>query len=262
MLRGDQAHPGRVGGGRAEAREAARLGGQAEGRHGVHALYTPQGRHDGRPPGLRRLGGDQPLQLELGGLLVPDVLYVMVHRGLGRGLPDLYLGDPGPPGGRPRAAPAPQGVPLVEDITPPEQELREPLAGALDVVAGVVEGAGQVPCRLDLGVGHGDDHDVVGGEQPGEEGGVAPVVLDPLVGGGALHLGHGAHHAVHAEGAQLAAQGEPRGAALVDGPRRLEGQHPLGYRARLGAEPPLDHLAGVEVERGGGDGPGVHVEPY
>lgn len=130
----------------------------------------------------------------------------------------------------------------------PEQELGHALPGALQVVAGVLERAGEVPGGLGAVVGHPHLDDVAAGEEPGQPLGVAPVVLAAPVGRGPVHLGDGAHGAVDAEGAQGAARVEAGRAALVHRLGRLEPQDPLGDRRRVVAEPGPDHLAGHGVE--------------
>lgn len=87
-----------------------------------------------------------------------------------------------------------------------------------------------------------------------------PVVLAPLLGRRLLHPRDGAHDAVGARRARLAAQGEARRAALVDRLGALEARDPLRDLAGVGAEPPLGHLAGERVEGACRDGARVCVE--
>ena len=79
-------------------------------------------------------------------------------------------------------------------------------------------------------------------------------------GGGALHLGDGAHRAVEAEGAQGATEVEAGDAGLVDRLGRLEGERPLGDRGRVVAERRALDLPGHGVQGAGLDAAGVDVE--
>nr|WP_072499837.1 AAA family ATPase [Olsenella phocaeensis] len=105
----------------------------------------------------------------------------------------------------------------------------------------------------------GLDH-VADGERAGEEGGVAPVGLHPVP-GRPEHLRDGPDDARHVGGLELPLQVEAGGAALVDAPGRL--RQPLApprHRAGVVAERRPEHLARLDHERGGADGPCMHVK--
>ena len=102
--------------------------------------------------------------------------------------------------------------------------------------------------------------DVARGEQPRQEGGVAPVVLAPPLGRRLLHPRHRADDAVDAQRPERAAQGEAGRPALVDRLGLLEPLDPGGDLAGVGPERPLGHLPGEGVECARGDRPGVYVE--
>lgn len=86
----------------------------------------------------------------------------------------------------------------------PQEELREALLRRRDLVAGV--GRARERSREALQSSSGARLvDLVHGEPLGEELGVPPVGLHPLVAGGPRHLRHGADRAVDPECAQLAA---------------------------------------------------------
>lgn len=155
---------------------------------------------------------------------------------------------------------APVGGPLVEDEPVPQQELQQPLPGALQVLARVLERARQVAAGLALLVGHVHLHHVPGGEQPRQELRVAPVGLPPAVDGRLLHPGDRAHGAVQPERPQRAAEVEPRHAGLVDRPGRVERERPLGDGGWVVGERRVRRLPGHRVEGAGCDGPGVYVE--
>ena len=141
----------------------------------------------------------------------------------------------------------------------PEEELGHALLCAMQVLARVLERAGEVAGGLGALVGHPHLDGVAAGEEPGQPLGVAPVVLAAPVGRGPVHLAD-VDGAVDAEGAQGAAQVEAGRAALVHRLGRLEPQRPLGDRRRVVAEPGPGHLAGHGVEGACGDGPCVDVE--
>ena len=115
----------------------------------------------------------------------------------------------------------------------PEQELREPLLGRADVVAGIGEGAGQVAGRLAALIGHVDIGHIADGELLREELRVEPVGLALPVCRGLDHLGDGPDDAVDAEGPELAAEVEARDLRLVDRFQGFERQDPLGHRRRV-----------------------------
>ena len=261
VLRRHEAAPARERAGRAEPGEAARLGGEQHGGLGVDALDERERLDHGSPAvraGERR---DLRLQVALVALGAAGARHVVHERVALRPLEPDGLHPP-PVGARPGAAPPAEGVPLVPDEAQPDQEHVEPLAGALQVGPGVVEGAHEVAGRLGLLVRHPDLDDVVRGEHARYEERVGGVVLPAAVGRGALHLGDGRHGAVDAEGAQLAAEVEAGGAALVARPGLLEAPYPGGDLAGVRAERALDHLPGEGVERRRGNRAGVYVQTY
>ncbi len=221
VLRGREPAPR---GERRRAREpggVAHLAGEQERGGDVDALHAPErvhGRLPLRPPGGL---GDPPRQRVARLLAAPHAVAVVLVGGGVVGLDELDR--VGPPPVRPRpVAPPPAGRRrLVEDVAVPQQELRHPLLGALQVAARVGQRAGEVAGRLGALVGHPDLDDVARREQAGEELGVAAVGLAAAVGGRALHLRDGPDGAVEAEGAQGAAEVEAGHAGLVDRLRRL-----------------------------------------
>ena len=178
-------------------------------------------------------------------------------------VPEVDAAHPRPEIPGPAVAPLAGGVLLVVDESVPEQELRQPLLGAHGVIARVGQGPRQIPRALALGIGHVHLGDHSQRQLHGEELRVAPVGLAAPVGGGLVHLGHGADDAVDAHGAELAAEVEARHARLVDAFGGL-GQRgdPRGDLAGLVAERFPGRLARLRDERAGLNRPGVDVEPY
>lgn len=116
---------------------------------------------------------------------------------------------------------------------------------------------------LALGIGHVHLGDHAQRELHREELRVAPVGLAAPVGGGLVHLGHGADDAVDAHRVQLAAEVEARRARLVDAFGGLgQRRGPGGDLSRLVPEGFPDGPARFRGERAGLHRPGVHVEPY
>lgn len=143
----------------------------------------------------------------------------------------------------------------------PEQELREQVPRAHQVVAAVLARPRQVACGLHRLGGHGHLDDVAHGEHARQEGGVAPVGLHPVA-RGPEHLGDGADHAWDACLVELPLQVEARGAGLVDASCGLgHALGPFGDLARVIREGLLDYLPGLRDECRSGDGARVYVEP-
>ena len=231
--------------------------------HDVDALQAPQGVDPLPPPRLGRLFGHQPLQAPLVLPGLPDRVDVegecVIVRLLGKG-DRLY---PGPVGASPVALSSAGRVDLVEDQPVAQQELGEPLLLALQVLAGVVQGAHQVAGGLALVVGHPHLHDVAHRQHPGQELRVVAVVLPAPVGGGLYHLGDRADDAVDAEGGQPLLQVEPGHARLVDASGRgVDGPDPVGHGAGVVAEGCGFDLPGHGVERDRLDRARVHVQAY
>ena len=141
---------------------------------------------------------------------------------------EAYGIDPCPMGGGPIALPLPGGSGFVEDQAMPEQELRQSLLAALQVLARVVQRAHQVARRLALVVGNPHLDDVSHGEHPGEELRVVAVVLPLAVGRGLDHLRDRADDAVDAQRCEPLLQVEPGDAGLVDCPGRLDRKDRVG----------------------------------
>ncbi len=168
-------------------------------------LHAPR-RVDGRlPPGglgqLPDLGLQPPLLL--GGRL--DSAHVMLQDRGRSGLSHRHPLDSCSVRRRPDAqGPALRG-PVGVAASVSQEELREALLRRRDLVAGV--GRARERSREALQSSSGARLvDLVHGEPLGEELGVPPVGLHPLVGGGPRHLRHGADRAVNSECAQLAAE--------------------------------------------------------
>ena len=179
-----------------EPGELAGLEDQVCGARHVDALQAPDGVDPALPPGLGRLGLDQPLEAGLVLHRLPDGVDVVREHVVVRLLGKRYRPDPGPVGGGPVALPAAGRGGLAERVSVPEEELRQPLLAALQVLAGVVEGAGQVAGRLAPVVGNPHLHDVAHRQHAGQELRVVAVVLPLAVGRGLDHLGHRADDAV------------------------------------------------------------------
>ena len=246
----------------AEPRGVARLAGEQERGGDVDALHAPQ-RVDGSastpggPPTPRPSLASVVARL----LAAPHAVAVVLVGGRVVGLGELDRVGPPPVGARPAAPCLRAGRRrLVEDVPVAQQELRHPLLGPLQVVAGVGEGAGEVPGGLGAPVGDPYLDDVAGGEQAREELGVAAVGLAPPVGGGPLHLGDGPHAAVDAESPQGAAEVEAGDAGLVDRPGGLEAERPPCDRCGVAAERGALDLPGHRVQGAGLYAAGVDVE--
>ena len=134
------------------------------------------------------------------------------------------------------------------------------MLGAGEVVAQVLERAGEASRPLGLLVG--DEHldDVVREQLAGQELRVVAVVLPALVGRGPLHLRHRPNDAVDAHISQSAHEMEARDARLVDGLGLGEPQDPLGDGGGVVPEGLREHLAGVPGKRDCGDGPSVNIK--
>ena len=260
MLRGREPAPR---GERRRVREpggVAHLAGEQVRGGDVDALHAPE-RVDDRPPFRTRGGFGDPARERVPGLLAaPHAAAVVLVGGGVVGLAELDRVGPPPVRAGPVALPPAGRRRLVEGVAVPQQELRHPLLGALQVVAGVRERAGEVAGGLGAPVGHPHLRDVARGEEPREELRVAPVGLPAAVRRRALHLGDGPHRAVQAEGAQRAAEVEAGDAGLVDGHRRLEAEGSFGDRRGVVAEGGAPDLAGHGVEGAGLDAAGVDVE--
>ena len=246
-----------------EPREPVGLAGDRDGRHGVDALQAPQRVARWLPPG--RFRERLHLGLKRGLLLVgpADALAVVVERGHGRRVAQVDSPNPCPEIPGPTTLSLAGGVPLVVDVSVPEQELRQALLGAHGIVSGICQRSGQIACALALGVGHVHLGDHPERQLHGQEMRVAAVRLAAAVGGGPVHLRHRADDAVDAHRAQFPAQVEAGDARLVDAFRGLgEALHPRSDLAGLVTERfPVD-LARGRDEGAGLYRAGVDVEPY
>ncbi len=263
MLGGHQSHPGREPRRRREPRETVCLAGNRDGRDRVYALQAFERIARGLPPGF--LGKRLHLLIERGLARVglPDAFAIVVEGGHRGGVSQVDPADPRPEIPGPAAPPLPGGVLPVVHESMPEQELRQALFGAHRVVARVGQGSRQIARALALGIGHVHLGDHAQRELHREELRVAPVGLAAPVGGGLVHLGHGADDAVDAHRVQLAAEVEARHARLVDAFGGLgQRRGPGGDLSRLVPEGFPDGLARFRDERAGLHRPGVHVEPY
>jgi hypothetical protein len=134
-----------------------------------------------------------------------------------------------------------------------QQELREPVSRAQDVLAEVLAQAHQVAHRLLLRAGHADGGERPGAEQRAERARVAAVGLHPLTGS----LGderRGDDAAVDAESAQLALQFVSGGPGLIAGAHRGEiapAAHQFGQR--LGGVGDLTFAQNLTVATGARD---------
>ena len=82
-----------------------------------------------------------------------------------------------------------------------EKEGAEPLAGSRLHVLHVLPGASQIPHRLALGLRHPDRRQLAGPMEPGQGGGIPPIVLDPIS-RAARHLRGGGQQALGTQRAQ------------------------------------------------------------
>ena len=143
VLGGREPEPRRERPGALEPGELAGLEDQVRGARHVDALQAPDGVDPALPPGLGRLGLDQPLEAGLVLHRLPDGIDVVREHVVVRLLGKRYRLYPRPVRGGPAALPAAGRGGLAERVSVPEEELRQPLLAALQVLAGVVEGAGQ-----------------------------------------------------------------------------------------------------------------------
>ena len=261
VLRRRQPDPRRERPGVLEPGELAGLEDEVGGAHRVDALQAPDGVDPALPPGLGRLGLDQPLEAGLVLHRLPRGVYVVREHVVVGPLGERYRPYPRPVRGGPVLLPLPPGVRLAEDEPVPQQELRQPLLAALQVLARVVEGPGQVAGRLALVVGHPYLHDVADRQHARQELRVVAVVLPPPVGAGLDHLGHRADDAVDSHRGQPLLQVEPGDARLVDAfGGRVDGRHPARDLGGVVAEGGRSDLAGHRVEGDGLYRARVHVE--
>ena len=208
------------------------------GAHDVDSLEASDGVDPFTPPCLGSLVFDEGLEPLLVLQLLPHDIDIVCKDFVVGSLLEAYGIDPCPMSGGPVALPAPGRGGLAERVPVPEEELRQPLLAA--------------PQVLD---------DVSHGEHPGEELGVVAVVLPPPVGAGLDHLGHGADDAVDAQRRELLLQVEPGDAGLAGALRgRVEGSHPLCDGRRVVGECGRFGFAGHYVEGHRLYGPRVHVE--
>ena len=261
VLRRRQPDPRRERPGVLEPGELAGLEDQVCGARHVDSLEAPDGVDPLLPPGLGRLGLDQPLEAGLVLHRLPGGVDVVGEHFVVGLVGKRYRPYPGPVGGGPVLPPLPLGVRLAEDEPVPQQELRQPLLAALQVLARVVEGPGQVARRLALVVGHPHLHDVADRQHARQELRVVAVVLPPPVGAGLDHLGHRADDAVDSHRGQPLLQVEPGDARLVDAfGGRVDGRHPARDLGGVVAEGGRADLAGHRVEGDGLYRASVHVE--
>ena len=261
VLGGGEPEPSGERPGALEPGELAGLEHDVGGRHGVDALQAAQRVDPLLPSGLGRLCLDQPLEAGLVLHRLPGGVDVVGEHLVVGLIGKRYRPYPGPVGGGPVLPPLPLGVRLAEDEPVPEQELRQPLLAAPQVLARVVEGPGQVARRLALVVGHPHLHDVADRQHARQELRVVAVVLPPPVGAGLDHLGHRADDAVDSHRGQPLLQVEPGDARLVDAfGGRVDGRHPARDLGGVVAEGGRADLAGHRVEGDGLYRARVHVE--
>ena len=261
VLRRRQPDPRRERPGVLEPGELAGLEDEVGGARHVDALQAPDGVDPALPPGLGRLGLDQPLEAGLVLHRLPRGVYVVREHVVVRLLGERYRSYPRPVRGGPVALPAPGRGGLAERVSVPEQELRQPLLAALQVLARVVEGPGQVAGRLALVVGNPHLHHVADRQHARQELRVVAVVLPPPVGAGLDHLGHRADDAVDSHRGQPLLQVEPGYARLVDAfGGGVDGRHPARDLGGVVAEGGRADLAGHRVEGDGLYRARVHVE--
>ena len=261
VLGGGEPEPCAEGSGVFEPGELAGLENQVRGAHDVDSLEASDGVDPFAPPRLGGLVFDEGLEPLLVLQLLPHGIDVVRKDFVVGPLLEAYGVDPCPMGGGPVALPLPGGSGFAEDQAVPEQELRQPLLAALQVVPCVVQRAHQVARRLAFVVGNPDLDDVSHGEHPGEEFGVVAVVLPPPVGAGLDHLRNRADDAVDAQRRELLLEVEPGDAGLVNAPRgRVEGSHPFGDGRGVVGECGRADLAGHRVEGDGLYRARVHVE--
>ena len=102
----------------------------------------------------------------------------------------------------------------------------EAVLGAGEVVADVLERTREVAGALCLDVGHEHLHDVVRHELARQKLRIVAVVFLAPVRCGLVHLGYGAHYAVHAHLSKLAHKMKPRHAGFVDRFGRVKLKNP------------------------------------
>ena len=261
VLGGREPEPRRERPGALEPGELAGLEDQVRGARHVDALQAPDGVDPALPPGLGRLGLDQPLEAGLVLHRLPDGIDVVREHVVVRLLGKRYRLYPRPVRGGPAALPAAGRGGLAEHASVPEEELRQPLLAALQVLARVVQRAHQVAGRLVPVVGNPHLHDVAYRQHAGQELRVVAVVLPLAVGRGLDHLGHRADDAVDPHRSQPLLQVEPGDARLVDAfGGRVDGRHPARDLGGVVAEGGRAHLAGHRVEGDGLYRARVHVE--
>ena len=194
----------------------------------VDSLEASDGVDPLAPPAFGGLVPDEGLEPPLVLQLLPHGVDVVREDLVVGPLLEAYGVDPCPMGGGPVAPPLSGGSGFAEDQAVPEQELRQPLLAALQVVPCVVQRAHQVARRLAFVIGNPDLDDVSHGKHPGEKLGVVAVVLSLPVGRGLDHLRNRADDAVDAQRRELLLQVEPGDAGLVNALWQGRGSHPFG----------------------------------
>ena len=245
---------------RVEAGEDARLNRDGKCRHGLDALHAAKRLDPACPSGTTCMLGDPLLYCLLLRLHVADLRYVEVQGLVRRGLGKLDPPDPLPVRLRPRPPALALGRALVPDVSPSDQEMRQAVLGAGQVLPDVFQRPREAPRGLRLLVGHEHLDDVVGEELARQELRVVSAVLPPLVSGGLVHLGHRAHDAVDAKCPEGPNEVKARDARFVDGLRRFEPENPAGELCRRISEPLRPDLARRRVERNRGNGTSVNIK--
>ena len=174
---------------------------------------------------------------------------------LGRRLVELLPGKPLTMTLRPR-------TPLRVDTPVQQQQFRDAVPAAHQVGPDLLTSTAEMPRRLDARAGHGDDLQLPGKQQPGEQLGVLAVALDPVA-GRTRRLTRRDHVDVQPHSRGSTVEREASRAGFVAATQRLrQRRQPADHLLAAAAETRPAQLTAHDVDRGGMNRTGMDIQAH